>query len=517
VKLRCSWVFIALAFLVAGPSRLLGSADTNERPSDLWVLRHDSARAAEMVLAQTLQGLIGRDSPKLWLDKSGMSAVILNQLQQEGVRIHRVTSVWDLPEELWQPVSGAIVYNLNTHSLNAAVSLCGPWNAVAVDESLLDQALAFGLEVVYDARGQSEDQIFDEYGELFSRGIAVEQTESKPAYLRDFAVLNNAFTFYGFGSSFRRRVAETVGPRATIFGWGPSEFTWISDFSRSAGGGVAADWCVNLSAMSKLPVDIPLRPVPPPPAPARVGERVVAFVLSDGDNIQWLTGGMPLDPKWFANPSRGDFQMNWEVSPLLAGVAPRVLKYFYDQATEKDSFVAAGSPSYRYIHLEPDPRGVVDALESEPYLQASHLNIVSVINDNAGSLAETIPLLESPQVLGVIYKKYSPYEGLHGETLWHWGKPAVSYKFVLWENHAGGSVEEVAAAINAMPQSPGTDSSSYALINVHAWSFRDSGGPVEAVSRTIALLHDTRVVSVEDFFALLKDNCRNFPEQPCAF
>lgn len=373
----------ALAFLVAACSRLFANSPDTNNPSELWVLRHDSTRAAEMVLAQTLQGLVGRDHPKLWLEKSGMSAVILSQLQQEGVEVHRVATVWELPEEFWEPVSGAIVYNLGTHSLNVAVSLCGPWKSVAVDESLLDQALAFGLEVVYDARGQSEDQIFDEYGDLFSRGIAVEQTESKPAYLRDFAVLNNAFTFYGFGSSFRRRVAETVGPGATIFGWGPSEFTWISDFSRSGGGGVAADWCVNLSALSKLPVDIPLRPLRPPPARAQQGEAVVAFTLSDGDNIQWQTNQMPLDPKWFANPSRGDFEMNWEVSPLMAEVAPRVLKYFYDQATEKDSFVAAGSPSYRYIHLEPDPKGVVDAQQSEPDLRAAHLNIVSVINDNA--------------------------------------------------------------------------------------------------------------------------------------
>ncbi len=233
--------------------------------------------------------------------------------------------------------------------------------------------------------------------------------------------------------------------------------------------------------------------------PAQEGERIVAFVLSDGD--------MPLDPKYFASPWRGQFNMKWEVSPLLAGVAPRVLKYFYDNATDMDSFVAAGSPGYRYIHFEPEPRGEIDAEQSAPYLDTSHLSIVSVINDNGGGLDEVIPLLELPEVDGVIYKAFSPYNRLHGQILWHNGKPAVAYKFLLWESHPDGSPQAVADAIAGMLSSPQTDPESYALINAHAWSFASIGGPVEAVKRTIDLLPPkTRVVTVDDFFALLKDN-----------
>lgn len=482
-----------------------------QNPIDLWVLPFNSNRAAEMVLAQTMQGLTGRDLPKLWLDRNNsMSAVILADLVRQGVTIHQVSSVWDLPEQFWQPpISGYILYQLGQPSLNVATSLAAPLNALAVDASIASQAEAKGLERVYDATGQTEQDIFDP--NLFTRSMAVEQTPDKPSHLRDFGVLNNAFIFWaGSNRDFRRYVAETVGPGATIFGWGPNEFQWIADFSASSGGGVAADFCVNLSAMSKLNAEIPTRPIRPPPDPVKEGQRIIAFVLSDGDNVQWQTGGMPLDARWFASPLRGQFNMNWEVSPLLAGVAPRVLKYFYDHATNNDSFVAAGSPSYRYIHLEPDPKGVVDAQQSEPYLQSSHLHLVSVINDNSGTLDETIPLLELPEVDGVIYKRYSPYEGLRGQMLWHQGKPAVSYKFVLWENHSGGSPQQVASAIAAMPSSPATDPGSYALINVHAWSWYSIGGPIAAVKQTIDLLPpNTRVLVVEDFFSLLRNTFGN--------
>ena len=513
-KSRHCFLFIALAIFASGEPCSLLAQPSGDIPADLWVVPFSSSSSsphpAEMVLAQTLQGLTGHDKPAIWLDKNGvMSAVILQQLQGEGTAIHRVNSVWDLPDPFWQAVSGAIVYDLGTHSLNTAISLCGPWNAVAVDGSILDQVLAKGLQIIYDARGQSEDQIFDPYIGLFSPGIAVEQTDAKPWYLRDFAVLNNAFTFFGFDSTFRQHVAETLGPGATFYGWTGNEFGWISDLSRSSGEGVAADFCVNLSAMSKLPVDIPGR-THLPPDPAEEGQRIVAFVLSDGDNIQWETGGMPLDMKYFASPRRGQFNMNWEVSPLLAGVAPRVLKYFIDNATDADGFVAAGSPGYRYIHFEPDvPKGTTDAIQTAPYLDASHLSIVSVINDNGGGLDETIPLLELPEVEGVIYKAYSPYNRLHGQMLWHNCKPAVAYKLLLWEGagHANDNPQGVANAISQMPSSPPYDPGSYALINAHAWSWASIGGPVEAVKETIDLLPpNTRVVSVDDFFSLLKEN-----------
>jgi hypothetical protein len=490
------------------------SALGDDVPSDLYVIPFSSSstRAAEMVLAQTFQGLTGHDTPQIWLDKNAvMSAVILLQLEREGTLLHRLDSVWDLPDPFWQAVSGAILYNLGTHSLNTAVSLCGPLSAVAVDESILDQAIIKGLQVIHDARGETEDQIFDnpDYFPLFTPGIAVEQSDTKPHYLRDFAVLNNAFTFFGFDSTFRMRVAQALGPGATFYGWTGNEFGWISDLSRSSSEGVAADFCVNLSAMSRLPVTIPSR-LHVPPDPAEEGQRIVAFVLSDGDNIQWETGGMPLDEKYYASPRRGQFPMNWEVSPLLASVAPRVLKYFYDYATDLDGFVAAGSPGYRYIHFEPEnPRGMTDALQSAPYLDASHLSIVSVINDNNGSLEETIPLLELPQVDGGIYKAYAPYNRLHGQILWHNGKPTVSYKFLLWEGsgHANDSPQAVANAIALMPSSPQTDQGSYALINAHAWSWAAIGGPIEAVHQTIDLLPPgTRVVTVDDFFTLLKQN-----------
>jgi hypothetical protein len=87
---------------------------------------------------------------------------------------------------------------------------------------------------------------------------------------------------------------------------------------------------------------------------------------------------------------------------------------------------------------------------------------------------------------------------------WHHGKPCVSYRYLLWEGMAGQDPAGVAAAIAAQPSAPGTDPDSYALINVHAWSWRALGGPMEAVKQTIDLLPPkTRVVTARELIGMM--------------
>jgi hypothetical protein len=160
-------------------------------------------------------------------------------------------------------------------------------------------------------------------------------------------------------------------------------------------------------------------------------------------------------------------------------------------------------PGYTFLHDQPDPPAL--ARQAAPLLRRSDLSVVSVLNTNDGSLRETIPILERPEVQGVLYKDYSPYHRHGGEIFWHRGKPCVSYRFVLWEGLM--EPEAVAQAVAKLPAAPRSDEASYALINVHAWSYRGSGGPMEAVRRTLTLLPpNTRVLTADQLVALLRTN-----------
>jgi hypothetical protein len=387
--------------------------------------------------------------------------------------------------------------------VNAATSLCGVLDAVAVEESLRERAEAEGLKVLADAREMSEREALTRYRDRYARKVLVEQSPQKAGHLRDFAVARRAFTFFATDPAFRTEAARSLGPQAIVYGWGSDEHDWVSGLSRANATGVPADWCHNLSALQKLPAGRLRRPRRPV-LKAEDGVRYVAFVMSDGDNIQWLCGNFVGNRRYWESPLRGQFPMTWEVSPLLAEVAPRVLQHLYATARSTDAFVAGpGAPGYTFPHLQPDPTAL--AAQAAPYFRRADLALASVLNTNAGHLRETAPLLDLREIEGVIYKAYSPYHRHKGEVFWHAGKPCVSYRFLLWDGIMGP--EELALEVARMPAAPRSDPNSYALVNVHAWSYGESGGPLPAVRRAIDLLPPgTRVVTADQVIALLRAN-----------
>jgi len=69
----------------------------------------------------------------------------------------------------------------------------------------------------------------------------------------------------------------------------------------------------------------------------------VAFLVTDGDNLQWALGDFP---DYFNHPARGSFSMGWALPPSLADLAPSALQWFYANASNglaKDFFVAGPS------------------------------------------------------------------------------------------------------------------------------------------------------------------------------
>jgi len=499
---------VLLVLWVGGGVAMAGALE------DLWVINVGKSSAAERTLAVTLQGLVSKDREfrqGIWVAGGGMYALVLEELRAEGTKIHKVDSAWKLLARFRDRVKGVVVYKLGTDSLNVATSLCGPKRAVAVDESILGKARAQGLSVLLDVRGYDEARAYEEFKNLFARGVLVEQAEKKNWHLRGFAVARDAFTFYGVEPEERTRFVRELGPGAMVFGWGDNEHKWVQQTSRGGGTGVPADWATHLSVRRRRPVPIPERPRRYP-EPAKKGERIVAFVMSDGDNIQWMGGPFVKAKGFWASSHRGKFNMTWEMAPILAEVSARTLRHFYRTASTGtgetpgiDDFVVGPSGAGYSFHNDlPDRRAFAEA--TARYMRKSRLSIVTLLN-LGGEMSQSRELLERPEVAGALYKDYAPYNKRKGEIYWHKGKPCISFRYLLWEPRRDKGPEGVAEAISRLPASPLTDQRSYAAINVHAWSFGKIGGPMEAVKRTIDLLPDgTRVVTAEELIVLLRNN-----------
>ncbi len=516
-----SLCLLGVSVVLMGCSALAGpvSRERLAHPSSgletLWVVDPERLNPAEQTLALTLQGLVAEGPSAIWIKDRGMVALVLEDLVAEGVQTPDAGSVWDLVAEFRDAIAGMVLYDLGTDSINVATSLCGPLQAVAIDSSLQAAAEAAGLEVLADVRGMDEVQAFAEYGALFTPpagtegrpALLIEQAETKNAHLRDFAVARRAFTVYGLDPTDHARIATALGHDLTAFGWGSDEYEWILQISSEGGAGIPADWSRNLSVLQRIPATLPERPHPTV-RPVREGERIVAFVMSDGDNIQWMGGQFVSAEGFWASPQRGEFAMTWEMAPLLAEVYPRALAHFYGTASSGravDDFVAGPSGvGYAFHNYLPDREAF--ARRTAAAMKATDLTIATMLNANGG-MEQSAELLAQPEIMGVIYKDYSPYNAKEGRIFWHEGKPCVSYRYLLWDPSYKNSPEGVAEAIAGLPASPQTDQNSYALINVHAWSFEEIGGPMEAVARTTELLPPrTRVVTAEELIVLLREN-----------
>jgi hypothetical protein len=496
--MKCYLVAAVIVLAAIAVTAANAAAIRTGNPTELWVIG-GGMNAAEQMLTATLQGHTARDNARIWVDIGGMSKALLDQMKHDGVKIHHARSVWDLVKQFRSKIDGGIVYKTGNESVSVVTSLCGVMRAVAIEESLLDKAKTAGLPIIQDVRTMTERDALAKYRGKFKRGIAVCQALDKIAPLRDFAVANRAFVFHHDDSAFCTQVTREFGPAALVYGWGADEHRWVRDISRGNGTAVPADWCMNLSIMQNLPCKIK-RPADKPVL-AEDGTRYVAFVMSDGDNIQALCGGFAFENGWWGNPHRGTFPMTWEMSPVFADAAPRVLQFFYNHATPNDGFVTGpGVPGYTFQHFQTDRRTI--AKQAAGYVRRSDMSIVSVLNDNAGSLEDTFPLLDQPQIDAVIYKDFAPYDRRKGEIAWHNGKPCVAYRFMLWQGME--EPEDIAKAVAKMPAAPKTDLGSFALINVHAWSYSNIGGPMEAVRKTIELLpKGTKVVTANQLIGLM--------------
>ncbi len=503
--MRIAVICLAVLIFLAGVG-LAENVGGNMLPrcdfKDIWVITYRDMSPPEQLLAATLQGLTA-DNPdkRIWLRNPGIYEALLQGIKMDGVKIHEAKSVWEIVNEFKPDIKGVIVCKIGTDSLNVATSLCGPKGCVAVDESLLDLAKSNGFAVVEDVRGMDDRTALAKYKDLFKHGVVVSQANTIAGHLRDFAVARHAYTC-GTEPAFVKEAAAEFGPEALVFGWG-REREWVTGISSANATSVPADWALNLSIIETLPAG---KLESPKDATLKTEDNVryIAFVMSDGDNLQWFCGGFFDGLRYWGNPLRGEFPITWEIPVSAAEFAPRALRYAYTTASKNDSFVTgAGVPGYTYPHLQPDR--VALAKSAAPYLRKADLPVVGVINDNAGTLQETFPILERPEVKGVLYKAYNPYDGMHGALIWHKGKPCISFKFDLRESRQ--PPEKIAEEVAKMPASPKTDEGSYALVTVLAWGYQNNGGPMEAVRRTIELLpKNTRVVSANQLVQLMLDN-----------
>ena len=135
-------------------------------------------------------------------------------------------------------------------------------------------------------------------------------------------------------SSIAENVISSLSNNSALLGWGESEQGLVSWASQNSVMVNAADWAVDLSVLSNLPLSNNYFPIQQDLIETNLSNcsrHTVCFVISDGDNIQWILNSLAVDTNWWASNQRGEVPITWTISPALIDLAPSVLNIFIQQ------------------------------------------------------------------------------------------------------------------------------------------------------------------------------------------
>ncbi len=317
----------------------------------------------------------------------------------------------------------------NSESANVATSVAGILGGVIVDARLEGQAKELGLTMLLDARDKDSAWLWENYRDKFNRRAAMFQDPRKP-HARDFAIAHDIIVLYGNGE-LERKVLGWLEPLSPILGWnGGDEGQNAKLFSQYGHFNTATDWAMNLPLLSAGARDAKPGMLPKPRTVTLDADRpVVSFVMSDGDNLQWMVQNFFRDKqrRYWSNPANGDFPFTWTLCLAhMRQVTPDLLKYTIDTLPAATSAVEFGGGYYfpdRFGELRDEPDLLArHARKTWANMQAVGSDVLCLIFDDLDSDAAKRAMQtyadEMPGLRGILAMQYSPYSEGAGEIYW---------------------------------------------------------------------------------------------------
>ena len=480
-------------------------------PDRLYLTSENFSYSQKIVL-QSLQGMLARTQPEILRDTHGHAGILANYLTIDRTYYNNFSG---LLARYADRFDGYILCEARSSSVNVAFSLCAALNAVAVPADIEQQAMNAGYTRVLDVRGKNEAWVLENYGEQLSRTIASYQAvnDDRALFLGDYSVFSGALQFWDNSAtgSLANSVYSRMNPCAVYFGWGAGEYATVEQLSQHSAMIHPSDWSPNLSALSNIPVKLPRQKVQP--AEYKVVENVhtVCFVITDGDNIQWLSGSHGNTGNW-ANPDKARLNLGWTISPAFAELAPALYRKYIENALTSDgarNYLIAGPSGAGYYFPSIYPQLAEQNRFMNQMLKKADLNIVNIIDKDGNHNPDEY--LKQSHVDALFYYSYgAQYQGINGAIKWYMDKPSIGGRFTLWGNSDDGSAatrDRVCQTLANRLNSQSTNiysANGYSLVSVHIWTMN----PSDVLNCINKLNANVRVVSPDEFVWLIRNNVR---------
>lgn len=462
---------------------------------------------AEMMLLESLSGLAaravneGRFDKMVWITTGNRSYERIFEASKAALNMEDISymDVWQLLEYLQKEhvVKGYVVYGLEKeqgkiikdYSSNVATVYAALTGGAMFDVSIEDEARRRGLRKLKDARTETTLECFHKNRHLL-KNVSALSIHPAVANMRDYAIAHSLM-LYADETQLMDEVLQWVEPLSPIVGWGcGDEFEHTKKVSEWGHYNTASDWCTNLPFISAAAPYIRLQKAAETALSAidfSDSSYVHAFLMSDGDNMQWTMGGFADNPLYMGHPDSGHAGMNWTACPVnLSVVSPVSWNEIVSRQNGNTLVEYGGDISIlTCLRLSAKTREVLlraFARRLNHYLRKTGVKVFGVICENVESEkareAFQVYAEELTDITGMIAIQYFPYE-LGKKVFWFTDRngehvPVLTAAFSLWNEVSSkrpfcGTPEYVASLINR-DKALSSAGQSYSWTIVHAWS-----------------------------------------------
>jgi hypothetical protein len=405
-SVAAQYVTFSLPFTVAADNHALelrvlwyGNAYTKVD----WVGVTRSQADDEMVLFASLKGIVNSKEPRIFsFEGDAFAEGQYTWLQSLGLKYNEISNNWDLIAKYLSEIAGVIVYdNTQPDTINLATALAGSKKALLVAPSLVARLTGapYNLPILLDFRGKFADKLavyqslFKDYWPTLPHRVAFGLNPlSVRASVREYATAVGAASLWldpdvPSEAPLLDQFLSSMGAGAIWMGWWPSEGSGVTEASKYGIATVASDYASNLTLHSGMPRTINVKPMPP--KPALQNKIFVAFILSDGDNLQYVEH---LLRKLWNDPSRGKVPMGWTLSPAMVDAMPGALNFYWASSTPNDALLAGPSGyGYTYPNLWTNAVQLDEfAARTEEYNELAGFRVITVWNTIVGGINQNV-------------------------------------------------------------------------------------------------------------------------------
>eukprot|EP00940_MAST-03C_sp_MAST-3C-sp2_P002449 g2449.t1 len=499
---------------------------------------------ADIVTLQTLAGVLARTSPSIYVVSSDPSVsgsenadstiFWLKEMQRQHPTLdisfrHLRGDLIGLLQRFRSNITGYVRFDPTTNSTNAAINYCAgaQGNVIAAKDG--DALNEMGIPMVADVSDLGPYDVFLKFKANMSNRMAAFQPDdgSKAQCLSAYAVFGRfpvvehptggSIAFDDVLSNFREDALNAA------MGWTSSDEHEYTARITEAGGMVhASDFLFNVEVLSNLP-DLPNVDVSDDPIEDAHDDvedvHTVAFVMSDGDNLQLLANGW-ISPSFYGSPLRGRAPLGWSYSPAAAVLMPTALRYVRESMTRNDS-LSSGPSGAGYVYPQLFGSAQQRALFADAtatMMRMSNMTVANVIGV-VPSVESVDDLARQDNIEGLIYftfgKASEGYSGLHGNFDYVHETPVVGLRLNMWDEAESGDKVGVDGLVHELSQLPKdrSDARAYSIVVVHMGSHNYSD-----VVRATEALHERGGFDVVLPETLLKRIAKNaIPTCPMPF